>query len=335
MKVIQYENIAPDRWDMACRDMAAPIYFDSRWSHVFKRAYGIRTIYCTMEHQHNILAVLPLSHISGPFGNNFISLPFVYAAGMMGEGIHWQSLLSHCKALIAGTRNCHLVLRQNEPIGFDSGLYLDEENVHYVLQLATDEKTTFDRLKRSGRKQVKKSLSHGFYSRSGKDELSSFYSIYIRRMNELGTPCHSRKFWKSILDAFPDEAGVLTVYDGAKAVAGMIYLQTENVFHDVLAVSLSAYRQQCAYYFLHWEAVRMALKNGIDRFDFERSQKNTGTAWFKRQWGGEEMPLYYYSSNKQSLSGTKLKYRRLIGIWKQFPVSVTRMISPFIRRYIP
>jgi len=75
------------------------------------------------------------------------------------------------------------------------------------------------------------------------------------------------------------------------------------------------------------------------RFDFGRSTRQSGTYRFKRQWGAEEEPLYWYRiaiDAHQSRSETSMQAgpEWLARMWQQLPLSVTRQVGPQLRRYL-
>src|SRR5207245_9031035 len=61
---------------------------------------------------------------------------------------------------------------------------------------------------------------------------------------------------------------------------------------------------------LYWETLKAACADGVGRFDFGRSSRNSGTYRFKVQWGAREEPLYWYtipiSSRPRDRKSTRL-----------------------------
>jgi len=169
----------------------------------------------------------------------------------------------------------------------------------------------------------------------GRDHLDDFYNIYSIRMRQLGTPCHGLKYWENILDAFPSNSGIITVWEMDEVIAGMFFLYDGEAFYDEIAVASTAYRVQCAYYFLHWQAIIFAVEKGCSKFDFRRSQKETGTYKFKKQWGAEEQQLFYYNTQQKSISGDKEKFQFATNLWAKLPLSLTKLGGPYLRKFLP
>ena len=42
--------------------------------------------------------------------------------------------------------------------------------------------------------------------------LDGFYAVYARNMRDLGTPVYSKRFFRNILEVFPDSTGIFAVY---------------------------------------------------------------------------------------------------------------------------
>ena len=88
-----------------------------------------------------------------------------------------------------------------------------------------------------------------------------------------------------------------------------------------------------------WEAILGECDYQFALFDFGRSTKGEGTYEFKMQWGSVQEPLHCQHF-LESVQGDvpqiqKDRYSRLISLWAQLPVSVTKIIGPWIREQIP
>jgi lipid II:glycine glycyltransferase (peptidoglycan interpeptide bridge formation enzyme) len=158
---------------------------------------------------------------------------------------------------------------------------------------------------------------------------------------DLGTPFHSKAFLRKLLDTFNKSTGILVAKYHGKVIAGMLYVHFKNVFADPWASSLRTYNKLCPNNILYWEAIRYACRSGFKYFDFGRSTLGQGTLRFKKQWGSEQVPLYYqYSLNRaKSIATTtaveKSKYQLAIHIWKRLPMIVANTIGPVVVRHLP
>jgi hypothetical protein len=90
---------------------------------------------------------------------------------------------------------------------------------------------------------------------------------------------------------------------------------------------------------LYWAILDRSSRAGFRWFDFGRSTRGSGTHQFKRQWGAEERPLYWYTlrldgkSNGNGTGGGGLA-RHAVRLWQRLPVGVSRVLGPRLRRYL-
>jgi|GEM_PF-6047342 len=322
-------------WDAYVDGQSAPIYFRYGWRSVFERAYGLKSLYLCAVDNEQIVGILPAMVVPGLIKKSIVSLPFLCHGGVLGDLEDARTQLVLALQEKAGQRRISTMQIRSTKHLPGTSLFCDPENVALRFPLFADEEQTFRSLGHTARKHINKSLKYQFQTKIGKDQLDIFYRVYTRRMKELGTPCHSRKFWEQILQIFPQNSGIMTIWDNAKCLGGMFFVYSKETFSDVLAVALNEYRDQCAYYFLHWQAVRFAVQQQCRCFDFERSQIDSGTYRFKKQWGAIDHPLFYYSNNPQSISAAKKKYRVLIQLWQKQPLFLANAFGPLLRRIIP
>jgi hypothetical protein len=88
---------------------------------------------------------------------------------------------------------------------------------------------------------------------------------------------------------------------------------------------------------LYWETMRAACEEGFRTFDFGRSSRGSGTYRFKRQWGAQEEPLYWYTIPSVRRPGAPPRADRaafLAASWRRLPLAVTRSLGPHIRKYL-
>ena len=158
-------------------------------------------------------------------------------------------------------------------------------------------------------------------------------------MRDLGSPVHARRFLAAVFDAFGSRARIVLVRKDNVTVGGLIGIQ----FNDCLAVPWAAclqpYFSLCPNMLLYWETLRSACGEGIGRFDFGRSTRDSGTYRFKRQWGAEEEPLFWYMvplrQRPDSTNGGAGRRAQLaVRAWQRMPLSVSRRLGPHIRKYL-
>lgn len=191
------------------------------------------------------------------------------------------------------------------------------------------------------RNQIRKAVKSGLTVDFGKEYFDDFYRVLSVNYRDLGTPLHSKAFFRKVLKEFNKSSGIIVAKYKEKVIAAMLYIHFKNVFSDPWASSLREYNKLCPNNILYWEAIKYACKNGFEYFDFGRSTIDQGTLMFKKQWGAEQIQLYYqYSLNKaNTISKTNAvhnnKYQLAINIWKKLPLIITNSIGPLLVRYLP
>ena len=173
----------------------------------------------------------------------------------------------------------------------------------------------------------------------GREQLDAFYGVFAARMRELGSPGARAPFFAAIFDAFGELARASSSCSkGETPIGGLMALAVETP-RVPWAACASEIRALCPNMLLYWETLRAACADGFRRFDFGRSTRDSGTYRFKRQWGAEEEPLFWYTipiGRRVSLPTGKggRTATRLVGLWRHLPLSFTQRVGPHVRKYL-
>jgi serine/alanine adding enzyme len=136
------------------------------------------------------------------------------------------------------------------------------------------------------RNQIRKAEKNGLQFMVGDLELlDGFYAIFARNMRDLGTPVYAKRFFRNILEVFPDSTRIFAVYHETRMIAAGIGSWFRNTLGILWASSISDYKMLCPNNVLYWEAIRFARDKGFNRLDFGRSTPDEGTYHFKKQFG--------------------------------------------------
>jgi FemAB-related protein (PEP-CTERM system-associated) len=220
-------------------------------------------------------------------------------------------------------------------------LPVQTHKVAMVLSLQPTAEAQWDALDRKLRNQVRKAEKSGLTTRVGGAELlPAFYDVLARNMRDLGSPVHSKNFFKAILETFPDRSRLFCVSLGSTPIAASFVLWHDDRLEVPWASALRSYNPLCPNVLLYWEMLKFGIERRFARFDFGRSTPLEGTYQFKKQWGAEPQQLYweYWLAPGRSLpdrSPKNPKFGKAIAVWRRLPVMVTRAIGPSIVRNIP
>ena len=76
-------------------------------------------------------------------------------------------------------------------------------------------------------------------------------------------------------------------------IGGLIVVTCGGIVHWPYGGGLTQARDLAPMSLLVWEAIRYGCEHGMTAFDFGRSQWDSGTFFFKRQWGAQPLPIFY------------------------------------------
>ncbi len=334
-------------WDvfvLAC-PAAAPYHLFA-WSSAIKKAYG-HEIYPLMARQNGIVVgILPLVHLKlSLLLNELVALPFCDVGNCLTTNCDVEEKLL-VQALDIGKQKKtktiqlrgQLQSRYNDDSSFTR---LKRNKVRMILDLPPSSNELFENFKAKLRSQVRKAENNGITFRwTGTEGVDSLYSVFCSNMRDLGSPVHSKKFFKAIMEQFGKGGRIgLTEFEGQCIGAGLI-LSTDEQTAIPWASTLRQYNQLAPNMLLYWNCLKFAADNGKKKFDFGRSTEDEGTFRFKKQWGAEPIPLSWYASHpgipapSDENQTNPTRRKRMAKIWKKLPLPIANFVGPQLRKYI-
>ncbi|GAB6098072.1 FemAB family PEP-CTERM system-associated protein [Desulfatiferula olefinivorans] len=349
-------------WDLYVkRNKSALHYHLSGWKSVIEDVYNHKAYYIAaiekdayqnenLLNDNNIVGILPMIFINHSlFGKKLTSIPYFDIAGVIAENSFIEnSLIEYAIKILFNIHAYDLELRQNRQIEYFKNIkynnyYCETKTakVSMFLDLPQTSEELLGSFKSKLRNQIKKPLKEGLKTRIGWGELlDDFYNVFEMNMRDLGSPVHSHKFFKTIIEKFRKHSKIFVVYKGRQPVASSIVLGHNKTLHNPWASSLRKFSKLSPNMLLYWEMLEYACENHYERFDFGRSTKGEGTYKFKKQWGAESVQLYWNCiSSKEMPFGSQTSERSYfqnlaINYWKKLPVSISSYLGPKLRKYI-
>jgi len=314
----------------------------SAWGRIVERAYGHESVPLAAVDGDEIVGVLPLVRMkSRLFGHGLVSMPFLDYGGIVAEpGRAIEPALLHAALGLARATGAQSIgLRQYHPL--DLGHPVSDDRVTMLLPLAGED-AVWKALPSERRNRVRKGEKNGLVPAwCGPEALDEFYRVFAVNMRDLGSPVHSRAFFRIMMDELGGTTRLLLVRDRAgRAVGAALCL----LFRDTIMVpwvsSLREAFQLCPNFVLYWEVIRWGCRNGYRTLDLGRSFKNKGTFEFKRQWGAapHALPWLFLDTTPgaaPSVDRDASRFGRLIELWKRLPVPVANVIGPWVRGQVP
>jgi FemAB-related protein (PEP-CTERM system-associated) len=309
------------------------------WFTVIAAAYGHDPLYLEASDGDGCCGVLPAFIVRRPlFGTVLTSMPFLDGGGPCSTSPAVDTLLVERLVDEGRRRGARLVeLRCANRLAIDAEPL--ESKVNMTLSLG-DPDSLWRRFDKGVRNQIRKAERSGLtVEYGGPGSLTAFYGAFVERMRDLGSPVHGLPFLQHVIDAFGPRARVVLVTKGSATVGGLVALTFNDRVVVPWATCLKEYFALCPNMLLYWEAIRTAYADGVARFDFGRSTRDSGTYRFKQQWGAEEEPLFWYripigAAASASATTHHADAELLTSMWRHLPLAVTRQIGPHIRRYL-
>jgi serine/alanine adding enzyme len=321
---------------------AATLYHRWEIGSVVEKSLGHR-YYCLLceRGDGSIAGVLPLVHMKSLlFGNLLVSMPFFNYGGVCADDATGRDVLIAEAVRIAEKVGAdHVEFRQEKPLG--NGFPAKTGKVSMRLSLPGSADDLWKRFPSKLRSQIRKPQREGMTTRIGRhEEIDAFYEVFSINMTALGTPVYPKRFFRDILDTFPENTWIGSVYAGDKPVASGFLVGFKDRLEIPWASSLRRYNRLSPNMLLYWNCLAFACERGYAVFDFGRSTAGGGTHRFKEQWGAAEAPLFWHywlrrGGDLPDLSPDNPKFRLAIAIWKRLPVSFNKILGPCIVRNIP
>ena len=323
----------------------------AEWFTIIKRAYGHDPLYLAADSDAGC-AVLPAFVVRRPLvGTIVTSMPFLDSGGPCGAPPAVAALLVERLSAEARRRRARMLeLRCADRLPIDVPPL--DSKVNMALALDGDPGALWRRFDKGVRNQIRKAERSGLSVEvGGPANLPAFYDTFVERMRDLGSPVHALAFLRAVVDGFGPRARVVLVKKGSAAIGGLVAVAFNDRLTVPWATCLKEHFALCPNMLLYWETIRTACADGFAHFDFGRSTRQSGTYQFKKQWGAQEEPLFWYriplapagafadrsgSGVRQvsSHSGRGGSRDLLARMWQRLPLSVTRQVGPHLRKYL-
>lgn len=318
----------------------ASFYHRAEWRAINEQL-GHKTCYLAAMAGNRVVGVLPLVRLKSLLvGSIACSMPFVNYGGPAGESDEIEQQLLTAAAAVADEWGVeYLEIRSQRHLG--DQYPSSDHKVSMTIALEPDPEVVMGRFKREQRSEIRRALKRGFTTRFGPDLVDDMYAVLCDSWRELGTPIFDVAYLKAVVAAFPGATRVCVVYDASGKPAAAAFDGIHNGTVEGMWLGMRAeYRQQLVGYVLYWELIKHACELNATSFHLGRSTKDSGGEQFKKKWNAHAMQLHWHyvlrtRSELPALNTSNPKYQFAINTWRRLPVSVTKLIGPYISRSIP
>lgn len=308
------------------------------WLEAVTRAAGHPAHVLLAERSGTLAALLPCHAVHSPlFGRALVSSGFAVGGGVLGDADAAPQLFEAARELAIRLTCPTVEVRGGEmPRGAHWHIKRDS-HAGFVAPLAADDEAQLTWIPRKQRAEVRKGLANAMDVRVGRErqDRNWHYAVYAESVRNLGTPVFPRALFDAVLDAFGQDADILTVLHEGRAVASVLSLYHRGAVMPYWGGGVHAARGLRANDVMYYALMCHARARGCDRFDFGRSKTDTGAYHFKRNWGFEPQPLSYavWSADgapPRDVNPLSPRYKAKIALWQKLPLGLANRIGPFI-----
>lgn len=306
------------------------------WLDAVERATGHRAHVLLSEQDGTIRGVLPLHAVHSPlFGRALVSTGFGVGGGVVGEG---DPALFAAAQELAIRLNCPTLELRGGHLPQGEGWHVKtDSHAGFVTALAAEDEAQLLAIPRKQRAEVRRGLGFGLEVLTGSsaEDRAMHYAVYAESVRNLGTPVFPKRLFDAVMDAFGDDADILTVLHEGQPLASVLSLYHRGAVMPYWGGGTHAARTMRANDVMYYALMNHARGRGCDRFDFGRSKVDTGAYHFKRNWGFTPEPLAYatWTADGQAprdVNPLSPRYKAKIALWQKLPLGLANRIGPFI-----
>lgn len=317
-------------------------FHSAAWGRAIASATGHRWHMLAARDETGALAgILPLHHIrSALFGSTLASAGFAVDGGILAADPRAVPLLAKVAIDLAKQLGAPGVdLRGG---AHPAGWAIDDSTyVGFSRPLAPSRDEELAAIPRKHRAEVRKALANDLAVTIGTSpaDRDAHFTAYANSVRNLGTPVFPRKLFDAVLEAFGDDADILTIRHGGAVVASVLSLYWQGRVLPYWGGGTAAARGLRANERMYFELMDNARSRGCTSFDFGRSKAGSGPAAYKKNWGFEPEPLAYArwtadGAPPRDTNPTSAKYRLMVDTWQKLPLWLANRLGPIIARQL-
>ncbi|WP_286264192.1 FemAB family XrtA/PEP-CTERM system-associated protein [Thalassotalea atypica] len=309
------------------------------WKNVIEKSFSHPCYYLVATQENSIVGLLPLVEVkSRLFGHALVSTPFcVYGGAIADSDSIVRQLEQYACDLAEELQVDYLELRYKTKQ--ESPLLLKRAHSTFGVELAEGEEKILASVKKKQRAVIRHSLKNELKGDFNTD-VETFYHLLSQSYRNLGTPIFSKQYFSNLMEEFGEDADILVVRDNEDkpSTAVLNFYFNEQVLPYYGGGNEASRFIKSADY-MYYQVMCHAQKKGYRWFDFGRSKDESGPYKYKKNWGMEPKPLYYYfhlvkATELPNLSPNNPKYKLFIQLWQKLPLAVSQFVGPFLSKYL-
>ena len=312
------------------------------WIRAVERHFGHAAMDLVAERDGHVAGVLPLMSCRTPWGGrHLISTPYAVYGGAIGADREVESHLVQAARKLAEAQGAgRLELRYLADPGLDlcgSDLYAT-----FIQDLPSEPGLVLAGMPKKSRAEARKARErHGLELTEGRWYVEDLARLFQHNKRQLGSPGLPTAWFRGLLEQFGSKALVHLVHHGREPLAAVMSFRYQSTLLAYYAgTARGADRATSASNFMYMALREWAVEQGIERFDFGRSRRDSGAFAFKQRQGFEATPLCYryHLVRKQGLPSfnpSNPRTKILRDAWSRLPPWLAAKLSDRLARYLP
>ena len=287
-----------------------------------------------------IVGLLPLNLVHSPlFGRALVSSGFAVGGGILSNAAGATKRLADAANVFAERWSCPTIELRGGSLPGRGWIEKRDAHANFRRALSVDDEAELLAIPRKQRAEVRKGLDNGLVIETGNSQRDRDwqYDIYAESVRNLGTPVFPKSLMAAVLDAFGEDADILTVLSHGRPVASVLSLYHKGVVMPYWGGGIWEARRLRANDVMYYALMNHARQRGCTHFDFGRSKVDSGAYHFKKNWGFEPEPMAYAirtadGQEPRDVNPNSPKYRLQIALWQRLPLPIANRLGPWIAK---
>jgi CelD/BcsL family acetyltransferase involved in cellulose biosynthesis len=306
MSVHQIDPLRDPRWSRLVENHpAATVFHTQGWLEALRRTYDYEPVVLTTtgsgEPLENGLVLCKVS--SWLTGNRLVSLPFSdHCQPLVDDPAVLQIYLDYLEEQVRGGKYKYAELRPLAP--FDAAtetaahVSVDSSFCIHMLDLRPPADALLQCFHKNHiQRKIARAKKEGLKIETGRSAklLADFFRLMLITRRRHGIPPQPIAWFHNLLECLGEYAAIRVAYKGATPVASIFTATHKKTMVYKYGCSDGAFSSMGGTPYLFWEAMQAAKTQGLEEFDFGRSEiENEGLVNFKDHWGTTRTNLHYY-----------------------------------------
>jgi GNAT acetyltransferase-like protein len=241
-------------------------------------------------------------------GTRLVSLPFADHCQPLVESFEGKEIIGSLQCAFDREKLKYIELRPlNGNVLSNAGMQKSNSFCFHELDLHPALGKLFRGLQKDSiQRKIRRAQREALFYEEGRSEtlLKEFYRLFVSTRRRHRVPPQPIDWFRNLVRCLGDRLKIRVASKAGRPIAGIVTLRHGDAMFYKYGGSDASAHNLGAMPFLFWEAIQDAKENGVQRFDFGRSDcDNAGLVVFKDRWGSQRKELNYWRLPSQSVSG--------------------------------